>query len=86
VQSLDADAEHALARQWLDDFALADIPKDAYEVSFVRSSGPGGQHVNKTNSKAVVHCNIHKAKWLPAFMVTELRKSVSKDGVRVGVQ
>ncbi|NBV44110.1 MAG: aminoacyl-tRNA hydrolase [Planctomycetia bacterium] len=31
------------------------IPAAALEWQFVRSSGPGGQHVNRTSSKAVLH-------------------------------
>ena len=30
------------------------IPRSEVEISYVRSSGPGGQNVNKTNTKAVV--------------------------------
>lgn len=37
-----------------------DVPinKSQYETSFMRSSGPGGQSVNTTNSKAEVRVNI----------------------------
>ncbi len=34
------------------------IPGDALEWSFARSGGPGGQNVNKVNSKAIL-------RWLP---------------------
>jgi ribosome-associated protein len=34
------------------------------DVSYVRSSGPGGQNVNKTNSKAVVRWNVRAARHL----------------------
>ena len=33
------------------------IPLDELEFTFARSSGPGGQNVNKVNSKAVLHWN-----------------------------
>jgi ribosome-associated protein len=33
------------------------IPKHELSVTYVRSSGPGGQNVNKTNTKAVVRWN-----------------------------
>lgn len=77
---LDDDAHHALAKNWLDQFTPEDIPKHAYEVSYARSSGPGGQHVNTTNSKAVVRCDIHRAKgdWLPLFVMPALQQSVSR--------
>ncbi len=35
------------------------IPANELAVSFARSSGPGGQNVNKVNSKAVVRWNFH---------------------------
>ena len=34
------------------------IPREKIEAKFSRSSGPGGQHVNKTNSKAEIRFNI----------------------------
>lgn len=34
------------------------IPRDELRFSFVRSSGPGGQNVNKVASKAVLHWNV----------------------------
>ena len=34
------------------------IPLDEFEFSYARSSGPGGQHVNKVNSKVTLHWNV----------------------------
>ncbi|XP_017271613.1 peptidyl-tRNA hydrolase ICT1, mitochondrial isoform X1 [Kryptolebias marmoratus] len=34
-------------------------------VSYSRSSGPGGQHVNKVNTKAEVRFHLHTADWIP---------------------
>ncbi|MCI0479791.1 aminoacyl-tRNA hydrolase, partial [Candidatus Uhrbacteria bacterium] len=34
------------------------VPEGEMDVTFVRSSGPGGQKVNKTSSKAVVRWNV----------------------------
>lgn len=42
-----AAAEHKEARTWLTTFNVDSIPKSAFEVTFSRSSGPGGQNVNK---------------------------------------
>ncbi|XP_013881348.1 large ribosomal subunit protein mL62 [Austrofundulus limnaeus] len=41
------------------------IPLDRLTVSYSRSSGPGGQHVNKTNTKAEVRFHLHTADWIP---------------------
>ena len=44
----DADEEELkAARSWLTTFTPESIPKSICEVSFSRSSGPGGQNVNK---------------------------------------
>lgn len=39
--------EHKDARTWLARFNVNTIPKNTFEVSFSRASGPGGQNVNK---------------------------------------
>ncbi|XP_041829733.1 peptidyl-tRNA hydrolase ICT1, mitochondrial [Melanotaenia boesemani] len=41
------------------------IPVDRLTVSYSRSSGPGGQHVNKVNTKAEVRFHVHTADWIP---------------------
>lgn len=47
-RSSDTDEEELqAARQWLSKLAPDMIPRDLCDVSFSRSSGPGGQNVNK---------------------------------------
>lgn len=41
------------------------IPADALEWQFARSAGPGGQHVNRTSSKAVLRFQASRAACLP---------------------
>lgn len=41
------------------------VPADALEWQFVRASGPGGQHVNRTSSKAVLRFDIGRCPGLP---------------------
>lgn len=41
------------------------IPLDEFEFTYVRSSGPGGQNVNKVNSKAVLRWNPTTSPSLP---------------------
>lgn len=42
-----SDAELDAARAWLSRLTPANIPRSTGELSFSRSSGPGGQNVNK---------------------------------------
>ena len=42
-----SEKDEKLAREWLSTFDLAMIPRRVCEISFSRSSGPGGQNVNK---------------------------------------
>jgi ribosome-associated protein len=44
---------------------LIRIPEDEFEWTFVRSSGPGGQNVNKVASKAVLRWNVAASPNLP---------------------
>jgi ribosome-associated protein len=41
------------------------IPAEALQWQFVRSSGPGGQHVNRTSSKAVLRFDARHSPHLP---------------------
>jgi ribosome-associated protein len=38
-----------------------EVPAEELEVTWVRSSGPGGQNVNKTSNKAVVRWNVRSS-------------------------
>jgi ribosome-associated protein len=42
------------------------IPQSEFRFTFVRSSGPGGQNVNKVSSKAVLRWPMRLSKSLPA--------------------
>ncbi|MFM8986704.1 MAG: aminoacyl-tRNA hydrolase, partial [Planctomycetia bacterium] len=41
------------------------VPGEALDWQFVRSSGPGGQHVNRTSSKAVLRFDPRACPGLP---------------------
>ncbi|XP_027885649.1 large ribosomal subunit protein mL62 [Xiphophorus couchianus] len=41
------------------------IPVERLTVSYSKSSGPGGQHVNKVSTKAEVRFHVHTADWIP---------------------
>ncbi|XP_064618631.1 large ribosomal subunit protein mL62-like isoform X2 [Lineus longissimus] len=61
------------------------IPIDQVDVSYCRSSGPGGQHVNKAETKVQVKFNIEKADWIPSWIKPRLfekeRGRITKGGV-----
>jgi peptidyl-tRNA hydrolase ICT1 len=61
------------------------IPVEKLSVTYARSSGPGGQHVNKTNSKVRVTFHLESAEWIPEKTRMELaklhRNSINKDGL-----
>ena len=48
------------------------IPSTELSASFVRSSGPGGQNVNKVNSKAVLRWNMRDSSALPSAVKQRL--------------
>jgi ribosome-associated protein len=41
------------------------IPAAELRLSFARSSGPGGQNVNKVSSKAILHFDVQRSASLP---------------------
>ena len=41
------------------------IPDDELHFTYARSAGPGGQNVNKVNSKAILHWNVTQTAHLP---------------------
>ena len=53
-----------------------DIPIDKVNFSFARSSGPGGQNVNKLNTKAELRFNVEEAAdvWIPKVVAKRLQE------------
>ncbi|KAK8156510.1 hypothetical protein BKA80DRAFT_208261 [Phyllosticta citrichinensis] len=63
------------ARQWIDHLNPETIPRSICDVSFSRSSGPGGQNVNKVSSKATVRVPLGPLlKILPPLFHQEIRQ------------
>ncbi len=54
------------------------------DINFARSSGPGGQNVNKVNTKAEVRFNVRQADWLTREVKDRLldyqSAKINKDG------
>jgi len=60
------------------------IPDDEISVSTSRSSGPGGQNVNKVNSKVTLHwspegCQLLRYDWRRRFM-TRFGNRINREG------
>jgi ribosome-associated protein len=60
------------------------IPFTEFDFSFSRSGGPGGQNVNKVNSKVTLRWNITKSPTLPGDVrerfVQKYRRRITTDG------
>ncbi|XP_055993859.1 large ribosomal subunit protein mL62 [Sorex fumeus] len=64
--------------------ASSDIPLDRLTISYCRSSGPGGQNVNKVNSKAEIRFHLATADWIAEpvrqKMAVRHRNKINKSG------
>ncbi|XP_076289287.1 large ribosomal subunit protein mL62 [Lasioglossum baleicum] len=60
------------------------IPIEQLQITYSRSSGAGGQHVNTTNTKVDVRFQVQNAKWLSdevkEKLVEKYTTKLSKDG------
>ncbi len=52
---------------------FSSVPEDRLSISFSRSSGAGGQNVNKVNTKVEVRFNLNEADWLENEVRERLR-------------
>lgn len=72
------------SKEWLSSFNEFKIPRNLFEIGYSRSSGPGGQKVNKTSSKATISLEPHE--WLnPQFcywIPKPIREQISEKGIR----
>jgi RF-1 domain len=71
-----------------DDWVVPDkihIPTDQLDISFVRSSGAGGQNVNKVSSCVQVRFHVASASWMPLEVRERFAAlysaTINKDGV-----
>ncbi len=64
--------------------AHIEIPRKEIEFTYARSPGPGGQNVNKVNSKAILRWNVSQTDCLPDYVKRRFlllwRNRISKSG------
>ena len=55
-------------------FVIKLDPKKHLDAQFVRSQGPGGQNVNKLNTKVILRVQLASALWLPEQVKNRLQE------------
>lgn len=84
-----SDEEMEARRRWVSAFEPIQLRRNDMDVTFSRSSGPGGQNVNKLNTKANVRLDLsqagahahdsldaaHPRKWLTRDIVSRIAKA-----------
>jgi len=61
------------------------IPLSEFRFSYVRSSGPGGQNVNKVNSQVQLSWNLNRNESLPEDVMARLREAERGRLTRTGI-
>lgn len=74
LSALATSKDVAAARDWLKSFGRCSISRAAVDITFSRSSGPGGQNVNKVNTKATLRCALDSS-WIPLWARDGLQES-----------
>ncbi|KAF8788331.1 peptidyl-tRNA hydrolase ICT1, mitochondrial-like [Argiope bruennichi] len=63
------------------------IPLDKLQITYSKSTGPGGQNVNKVNTKVEVRFHVATASWIPDLARENLLKlhhnQITKDGFMI---
>ncbi|KAH9930597.1 uncharacterized protein B0H18DRAFT_128868 [Fomitopsis serialis] len=76
LEKLENASDSAQARAWIAKFKAQELPKSLVEFSFSRSSGPGGQNVNKVNTKATLRCPLSTS-WIPMWARDYIKQTPS---------
>lgn len=78
------------AKAWLEKFSPSQIPANIFSIAYSRSSGAGGQKVNKTSSKATVSLEPHQwmnpqfCYWIPKPILSQIAESKIRYETKTG--
>lgn len=73
VMGAAAEALYAQISKWARDVKANSLPTAGLEWKYSRSSGPGGQHVNKVSTKAELQVDLAAwSQWLPTKVADKL--------------
>lgn len=63
-------------KDWIKEFKKEDIPFNKIPISFSRSSGPGGQNVNKVSTKVEIRLSLNSpsSKFIHPGVIKEIRR------------
>ncbi|KAK6454081.1 uncharacterized protein RJT20DRAFT_65627 [Scheffersomyces xylosifermentans] len=89
-----SEEEISKAKKWIDSFSAEQVPTEIFDVTYSRSSGAGGQKVNKTSSKATVSLEPHQwlnpqfCYWIPGpirqqIATNKIRYETKKGGILI---
>ncbi|KAG1659522.1 Peptidyl-tRNA hydrolase ICT1, mitochondrial [Nymphon striatum] len=67
-----------------DDKFTGFVPVDSLKVTHLKSSGPGGQNVNKVNTKVEIRFHLMSAEWIPMklreLIAEKCKNTITKNG------
>lgn len=76
--------KHTYSSSGQDEKFTGYIPMEDLDIKYMKSGGPGGQNVNKVNSKVEVRFHLDSATWIPDWLKERLKEKeksrINKDG------
>ncbi|KAI9014339.1 hypothetical protein CLU79DRAFT_767162 [Phycomyces nitens] len=70
---------YAKATDWIQHLSKKSIPDSQLQLTFSRSSGPGGQNVNKVSTKTTLRFALQEADWIPQYAKHKLKSTKTGD-------